>query len=113
MARCNGVRASGMQIKPAGANVPKSHRAGPNHVASCACALVLAHGLAASGPRAPTSYSLAAHIMHARICKRHANQAGRGKRAQIPSGGAKSRRLMCMCPYSCPWIGRIRPAGFH
>ena len=51
--------------------------------------------------------------MHARICKRHANQAGRGKRAQIPSGGAKSRRLMCMCPYSCPWIGRIRPAGFH
>jgi hypothetical protein len=54
---------------------------------------------------ASTSYSLAAHIMHARICKRHANQAGRGKRAQIPSGGAKSR--------PCPWIGRIRPAGFH
>ena len=55
---CMRAYASGMQIKPAGANVPKSHRAGPNHVASCACALILAHGLAASGRRASTSYSL-------------------------------------------------------
>ena len=53
----------------------------------------------------------APHIMHARICKRHANQAGRGKRTQIPSGGAKSRRLMCMCPSLFLPMDWPHPAG--
>ena len=59
------------------------------------------------------SMAAAPHIMHARICKRHVNQAGRDKATQIPSDGTKPRRLMCMWPCTCPCIGRIRPAGFH
>ena len=55
----------------------------------------------------------AAHIMHARICKRHVNQAGRDKATQIPSDGTKPRRLMCMWPCTCPCIGRIRPPDFQ
>ena len=95
---CMRAYASGMQIKPAGANVPKSHRAGPNHVASCACALILAHGLAASRSVRRLASMAATSYMHARICnlKRHANQAGRDEATKVPSGGAQSHRLACI-----------------
>ena len=112
---CMRAYASGMQIKPAGANVPKSHRAGPNHVASCACALILAHGLAASGRRASTSYSLAAHMHHACACMQAACKSSRpGQTCPNPIGrGQITSPHVHMCPCSCPWIGRIRPAGSH
>ena len=43
----------------------------------------------------------------ARICGRYSNRPKRHKATQIPSGGAQSHRLVCICPYGCPCIGPV------
>jgi len=51
--------------------------------------------------------------MHARICMRYVDQAGRDKATKLPSGGAQSHRLACIwvSSYACAYVARAWAAN--
>ena len=47
-------------------------------------------------PAMPQPTGVPPSYMHARICMRYVDQAGRDEATKLPSGGAQSHRLACI-----------------